>query len=74
MICIKIKLILPTQEYKDMHAPVFPSSTKAVTRVCPGSLHDSVQWHRGWILEKLLSMPEDVLLSLPPPTLPVPHP
>lgn len=74
MICIKIKLILPTQEYKDMHAPVFPSSTEVVNRVCTGSLHHSVQWHRGQILEKLPSVPEDVLLSLPLPTLPVPHP
>lgn len=65
VIGVKIKLILLTQEYQDMRAPVFPPSTEAVTRVCPGSLLNSVQRHRGQILDKLSSLPEDVLLSLP---------
>lgn len=56
-----------------MHSPVFPSSIEAVTLVCSGNLHGSMQWHKGQILEKLSLLLEDVLLSLPLPTLPVPH-
>lgn len=74
MIGIETKLILLTQEHQDMCVPVFPSSTEAVTCMCPGGPLNSLQRHGGQTLDKLSLLAEDALLAQFSPTLPAPLP